>query len=476
MKITLINVPASRVRYNISGTNPMLPLGIAYIGSVLEKNGYRVNIIDMQVMNISIEQLRDLIYDEGGDIFGISCSLFSLRQGIRVSKIIKGIKPESIIILGGACTVFSPTTILRRVPEIDIIVKGEGESTVLELVKEIKKGNPYFKNINGIIYREGEQIIETAERIPIKNLDELPLPARHLFPIHRYRIHPPYGLHQPVITMETSRGCPFNCTFCCAPAKFRHRNPKNIVDEIEFVVKEYGVKEIYFVDSTFGVIGEMVDEMCKRIVERDLDVTWTCGTRVDLMSEKLIKQMKKAGCYMISYGVESGSQRILDSMKKGITRDQIEKTIKLTKEANIRSVVYLIVGTPGETYDDVKETIKFVKKIEPDFVVYTGFTPTPSTEAYQKAIAEKIIDSNYYENLIFSEHDLSWPLYATEDLPRKKIIQLVKEGYRKFYFRPKYWFRRLFDIKNFNDAKNLVRGLGLIIADHLLLKSDIIKQ
>ena len=472
MKVTLLNLPGLRFRYVSSGILP--PLGLAYVASALEKHNYEVEIIDLAASKINTRRLERMISKNNTLFYGLSSTLFGLREITWLAKFIKRCKPNSKVVLGGLCTFFSPEIILKRIPEIDVVVKGEGERTVVELceVFECKKN---LQSVTGIIFRENNQIISNPPRSWIDNLDENCFPARHLIPNNRYHLHPPYGLYFPITTIETSRGCMGNCNFCLYPSRpYRYRSANSVVDEIDSVVNNYSIREIYFADATFTVGEERTVQICDEIMRRGIKIAWTCKERVDKVSKKSLEKMKQAGCYMISFGVESCSQEILNNLNKKITVSQIEEAIRLTKEVGIRSIAYLMIGSPGENQESIQKTIKFINRLEPDFVLYAGLTPEPASMLYRKAIREGILSNEYYENLLFSNNMSEWPLYGTTSFSRKEIGKWVKEANKEFYLRPKYWFRRFINLKTIDEIKNIFKGLFLLLTDMIYLKRNVI--
>ncbi len=472
MKVILISSLGSRFRYVSSGILP--PLGLAYIASALEASGYEVEIIDLAASNISSKRLEWLVSQNDPLFYGLSSTLFGLKETAQLAKLIKRCTPNSKVVLGGLGTVFSPDIILKRVPEIDIVVKGEGEYAAVELCRALE-GKKNLQDIKGISFRDNGRIISNSPRPWIDNLDDNPFPARHLLSNNSYHLHPPYGIYFPIATIETSRGCIANCNFCLYPSRvYRSRSANNIVDEIESVVNTYNVKEIYFADAIFTAEEEKSMKICDEILRRGIKVAWTCKERVDILSRKCLQKMKDAGCYMISYGVESGSQKILDNLNKNITTGQIEEVFRLTKEVGLRSIAYFMVGSPDESKDTVQETIKFISKIEPDFVLCAGLIPDPVSKFYREAVCKGVLSDEYYEKLLFSNDTPEWPICEATSFARKEINGWVKQVNKKFYLRPKYWLKRLIYLKTINEVKNMFKGFLLLVSDMVLPKRNVI--
>lgn len=466
-KVILINPPYRRILHNLSGVYPLPPLGLAYIAAVLEKNHFDVEIIDMPALNMSVESLKAYLKGDRGFLYGISCKIINLNHGIKIARIIKDINPGARVILGGRCNVFPPEQILKYGKDFDVLVRGEGEEVTLELFNNLRD-NGEFKNlgkVRGISYRDGNRVVTTGTR-PYLDLNNLPLPSRHLLPNKNYRMHPPFNLYPPVTLVETSRGCEYNCIFCTLPEPFRQRTVNNVMEELRELVSKFKIKEIHFVDPNFTFDKEQTIKLCDCILKDDLNIKWTCKTRVDLVSEDLLKLMVRAGCYMISYGIESGSQEILNSLNKNITVTQIEDAFNLTRKHKIRTLGYVIVGSPGENDNSIKETYKLVKRIKPDFVLYGEFLPDPKS-----AFANQLI------NAASLRHDDLFEFYALDvnifrdrtvaGINSKDVNKWLSFLNRSFYFNLFYIMQRLKNIRNMNDLLNQIKGAYFILKDKL---------
>lgn len=468
MKIILISPPPIRIRFNISGVYPLPPLGLAYIASVLEKNNFDVEILDMPALKMKIEDFYKYLRDRTYHIYGLSCNIFNLNNGIYISQVIQKMNPKAKVILGGRCTGFPPEIIFKYGPDFDIIVKGEGEEVMLNLCKKLDKkgGREDLFDIPNISFRNNGEIVTNPVSTYI-DLDKLPFPARHLLPNKYYKMHPPFGIYPPLTLIETSRGCRYNCIFCTLPQQIRERSVNNVVEEIKEVVDKFKVKEIHFVDPNFTYNQERIKALCTCLINEKIRVKWTCKTRVDLVSEDLLKAMSDAGCYMISYGVESGSQKILNFLNKNITIDKIKETFILSKKTKIRTIAYILLGSPGEDNNTVEETIRLVKKIKPDYVLYGELLPDPNSILVKQAIDK--IELNY-EDLakfyilngrnIFKEKTIT-------DISKENINRWLTVANKSFYFNFNYILYRLKNLKNINDFLNLIKGVYFLIVDKL---------
>jgi anaerobic magnesium-protoporphyrin IX monomethyl ester cyclase len=273
----------------------------------------------------------------------------------------------------------------------------------------------------------------------IKDLDSLPFPARHLLPMDKYTI---LGKKSTIGNIISSRGCPFYCTFCESSLlfgrMFRARSPKNVVDEMKQLINEYHPKTIEFSDDLFTLNMKRTETICDEIRRRGLDIPWACSSRVDTVSRSLLRKMKKAGCILIYYGVESGSQRVLNLMRKHIKIEQIIKAIKWTKEVGIEILASFIIGFPGETREDMQKTIAFAKRLDVDYAQFSFATPYPGTELYQMAKEKGLLLTEDW-----SQYTAGKPVIAVDNSTKDDLTKLLKKAYQKFYLSPKLLLRHL---------------------------------
>jgi len=357
MKIVLVFPP------NIYQTKQsMPPLGIAWIAAVLGESGFKdVSIIDSIANRYTNEEVINLLKTARPDIIGISFGTQIRFNAFDLIRLIKKELPSSLIVAGGPHPTLSCQDTLEGVPEIDIICRGEGENSFLNLVKTIeKKGD--LANIRGISFRNREGKIVHNEPEPlIENLDALPFPARDLLPMEKYDQRTTLSKKRCTNIMST-RGCPYQCVFCSVSKQWghqiRYRSAKNVVDEIEQVLKDYPFfQAIRFFDDVFTTDKQRVLEICRLITERKLNIVWECEARANTIDEEIVMRMKKAGCEFIDLGLESGSDRILKNIKKSITVKQAIEAAKIIKKAGLGLKVFIMHSLPGETYEDIKKTV-----------------------------------------------------------------------------------------------------------------------
>lgn len=459
-----------------------VPLGLAYIAAVLEQAGYSVEIIDLNVGKASDKDLQRKI--RNADIVGITGMITEYGEVLRLVDIAKKANPKARVVLGGPLATTLPQELLR-VSVADLVVVGEGEKTIINLVSAIKYGDS-FGDIKGIVYRDGNQIIATESAEPIADLDTLPFPARHLLNMNKYlKDLESCGLKNNEFgktkstNLITSRGCPYSCTFCFKDMwghKWRGRSPANIVDEMELLYRRYGMNSFFFNDDTFVLDRKRVFELCELIREKRLDVVWNCNGRVDLMTKELLEAMYDAGCRGIGYGIESGDQEILDSMKKNITLDQVREVVKWTRNAGIKTLGTFIIGMLGETKATIKETMAFARELNLDSYNFSVATPLTGTELYKSAHEAGLIQE---DKTCFKR----WSLYVNANLTRDcsdaDLAAFANEAFKEFFLKKtfgkhyllnanffKEGARALLSLRSKDQAKELANKAGSVISSH----------
>lgn len=431
MKILFFSPPSELSEFGIKDENKIYPLGIAYLGAVLEKEGYKVRAFDYfsNTLKETVPIVKNIIEKEKPEVIGISSITMNRTSSFILTKMIKKLFPNIKVILGGVHPSIMYKQILENFP-VDFIVCGEAEKTIIPLIKaiEYKKKLSYFKKLEGIAFLYNGKVIKTNNRCYIQNLDELPFPKHTYF---RERI-----LISKKAYMMTSRGCPFGCAFCSTSAywgkMWRGRSPNNIIKEIKGLLKEFpDLKEIFFADDEFTLNQRRVIELCKKMIKKNINLKWDCSTRVSSVSKELAYWMKKAGCIHVSLGVESGSPKIIESIHKKITNKQVEEALQIFYDAGIRTSIYLITGLPGENSKTVKETIQLLKRVaktKPEFKKPALLQIYPYTEIYELAKKQGIINDRYWLTNKLVPH------YTYEHSKKKLLYWSLKITlYNKYY-------------------------------------------
>jgi len=464
MKIALVRVPSSlgvirKITHNIH------PINIAYIASFLMEKGHIVEIWDFEVEEYSEMLLNQKLKSFNPGIVGISSMTPGIKTGNLIAEQAKKFSKDIQTIVGGIHSTVLPERTLEEFPGFDMAVFGEGELTLLEVCESLTHGKS-LKGINGLAFRENNRIVKNSPRGFIDDLDRLPHPARSLLRLDLYQQPISPGLSQETSNYSTgvftSRGCPFSCTFCAAyhstGKKVRERSLENIESEILQLLK-YKINHIYFFDSTFMIKAERVKGIGK--ILKKYNMTWNCEGRVDLVTPSLLEDMKRNGCIKISFGVESGSERILKLINKKITREQIINAFQWSRDAGIETSALFILGShPSETPEEVELSYRLAKKIKTKYPVYSIITPYPGTEIYSIMKTKNLIETEDWDN--FATHNRR-PSWRTENFSAQDLVDMQKKLIRRHYLNISYIVKSLLEIRKVNDLKYLMSaGSGVL--------------
>lgn len=410
------------------------PLGIASIASVLEEKGHTASILDCEALCLSGEKIREAIIKYAPDVVGVSAITTNIHGALEACRLAK--ECGKIVVIGGSHMMVFPHETMTY-DFIDYGICGEGEYAFLALLKALEEDDrDLFKGIKGLISRREGQI--TSNGIArIDNLDDMPFPAYHLLPLDNYEM---VNSRKKIVSMFTTRGCPYQCGFCFRSSlldKLRRRNPLRVVNEIEYVVREFGISHINFVDDTLTLIREHIEAICNELLKKNLRVYWQSPTRVDHVNPELLKLMYKAGCRALRFGVESGNEDILARIGKGTTIEQARNAFRWCREIGIDTVAYFIIGYIGETEETIKRTIAFSKEIGATYAAFFPATPMPKTKLFDMAAADGLVEPNYWEDFVLGKRADSLPFLFPD------AGKWVAKAYREFYFRPSYIAYRL---------------------------------
>jgi radical SAM superfamily enzyme YgiQ (UPF0313 family) len=413
---------------------PFPPLGLGYLAAVLEKNQFKVDVIDCQASHLTYDDFKQELSKRQSNLVGITSTTRLYNSALEIARIAKEVHPECLTVLGGSHATFWDENALNECPQLDMIVRKEGENTFLELVQRIEAGASIYDLLGTTVRKDGK-IIRNPDRPYIEDLDSLPFPARDLSPLEDLR------KIEDGFYLTTTRGCIYWCEFCAAVRMFgrryRMRSIKNVVDEIEYLHKTYCATQFTFCDDAFTANKSRTEELCKEIKKRGLDIKWNCGTRVDMVTKELLITMKDSGCVSVWFGVESGSQHVLDEMQKGISTEQTIKTIGWVRELGLKPVPNVLLGFPGETKESALRTIKFTQKISPDDVAYYNIaTPLPGTPLF-----DRVKEKGWLISTDFDKYDCKTPVFETPMLSTKDLEELYAKAFRSFYLRPTFIIR-----------------------------------
>lgn len=435
------------------------PLGTLYVAACLKDAGHKVKFYNGAFM--TQDELIQSLAEFGPEFVGIYSTTFGWNKALSTANDIKAIDPATFIAVGGPFPIAKQRDCLQDdARSIDAVVTGEGEMTVAEMVDHLEVGLP-LRGVQGIIFREENKIIENPARPLIEDLDALPLPARELLgEIDDYTPPPATYRRKPVAVMMTARGCNRRCIFCSQTDKnrksgkrgIRYRSVDNVLSEIRTCLVQ-GYREIKFIDDTFAADYDRAMALSKAIKSEGLDFTWFASACVNQVDKPLLTAMKEAGCWAVLFGAESGVQKNLNTLRKGITLDQTRKAVKAAKEVGLRVSTPFLFGIPGETFEDGLKTIEFAIELNPDLANFHALTAFPGTHLFDNldkygTVSEDL--SNYtYQGASFTPHTLS----------REQIHTLRQIAFKRFYSRPSFLMRRLLQLRTLDDCRLALRGI-----------------
>jgi anaerobic magnesium-protoporphyrin IX monomethyl ester cyclase len=468
-KILLIQPPIYKAEYTARGSEHMLsilpPMGLAYIAAYLQKHDHYCEIMDGMAypfkLNVLLEKAPLF------DCIGITAvSTFASR----VHELIDVLKTNNIktpIIVGGPHATVLPESCLKH--GADYVVMGEGEVTMLELVNAITSGDDP-RNIKGVAFLNGNTFCKTSGRKLIDNLNDIPLPARELLPMDKYKSSEARAKKQPSHSLFTSRGCPGYCSFCnklIFGTRVRYFGVDRIVEEFLLLKEKYGAQDVAIWDDNFLADREFAHAVCAALIKNKFSRSWSIEARIDSVDRDILRHAKKAGCDFIAYGIESGSQRVLDAMNKRITLEQIRQVIRMTQEVGINIRAYFMMGMPYETLADMDKTISFSQELNVDIATFTLFVPLPGTLDYKRARQTGTFPQpEYYLHKVYPEFNFpDAPLYIPDGMTAKELLAKHKKAYNQYYFRLRYLLKSLLSIRTSQDVIRNIKGMLNLIGN-----------
>jgi radical SAM superfamily enzyme YgiQ (UPF0313 family) len=439
-KILLVNPPFEKIfeKTPLKGVAPSIPpLGLACIGGSLLENGNEVKLFDFNVHGI--EEFKKILINFTPDIVGITFVTPLIKEARKISELVKKINKKILVIGGGAhCSSFPESSIKEA--SLDIGVIGEGDFTINEIVS-----GKDLTQIKGIAYKKRDEIITNERENFIKDLDSLPLPAYSLYEKEKYKLPRAIAKKNPVTWVETTRGCVFGCTYCnksCFGKTFRVKSPERVVEEFARV-KKMGFREIHTIDDSFTTNIKRAKEICDLLIESRVNICWSTvtGIRVDRVDFELLDKMRQAGCYRVYFGIESGNQKILNNIKKGITLEQVIKAVEAAKKAKLEVAGFFMLGLPGDTVETMQDTIKFAKSLGLDLVKASITIPFPATEMFNELNEKGLIKTHDWEKFKF--YSTPSTIYDHQNLSWATIEKYYSKFYRELYLSPQFIFKRI---------------------------------
>ena len=430
------------------------PLGLLYIATCIQEAGHEVQLVDGAFW--THREVMEKVRQFKPGFVGVSANASMWTKAMKTAEDIKAIDPSIHVTAAGPYPSAVEEKCLQQCSALDSLVIGEGEETVPELIAKLEKGES-LEGIAGVAFRGDDgTTIKNEPRPLIEDLDSIPIPRRELLgDFDKYESPPGSYKEKPIAIVMTSRGCKARCIYCFqmkGERRIRFRSVENVVMEIEELVNRYGFREIRFLDETFTADRERALEIFRQLREKQLKFSFYVSSRVNTVDYKLLKEMKKAGCWAILYGAESGVQKNLNTMKKGITLDQTREAVKAAKKAGLKVYTPFIIGIPGETYEEALQTIEFAKELDPHYANFHSMTPFPGTELYENIDEYGTMSSNT------DDYTFEGGAFVPYTMTGEQIDELRTLAFRRFYSRPKFIFRRLLEVRSWYDFTTVLKG------------------
>ena len=459
------------------GSGYVPPLGIMYIASYLEKAGFQCDVLDCLVERYKLSDLREFLSKNKYDIIGFTMMTNSALDAFASAKIAREICPEALIVFGGVHPTAFPEQTLKECPHANLVVVGEGEEAFVDLVKCLSSGSDYH-NVSGIAYlcKEENKVKYSTPRSPIPDLDLLPFPAYNKVPMEKYIPHVTQYIDLPNYPVVLQRGCPYQCTYCDHGAvlgkKIRSLSVERAIENIKHLINNYGAKGIYFLDSVFTVRRDYIMKLLPEIEK--LKISFACNARADQLDLELLTALKKAGCWMIQIGIESGNIKSLELIKKAsyswafkadpndpngrpYLLNKYEQEIRNCQKLGIQVMASYILGLPGETASDVETTINFAKKLATETALF--FLPVPYPGSYLLEQAKQ--DGGLREDVTWKDYscvDYSNPVYVNPKIGKEKMQELLTRAFNEYYRQPAVIYRNLRAIRSLKDIVKYVKA------------------
>jgi radical SAM superfamily enzyme YgiQ (UPF0313 family) len=457
---SLIDTAMPKILEEGLGFSP--PLGLLYLAaSVKQHTNWEVKVIDCLAEKLTYREVRERIDRERPDAIGVTVMTHQLMDCLQIAGIAKGVDPKIKVIFGGPHVHMYPGETVAF-DAVDFAIIGEAEISLVNFLNSWDRPDR-FSGIPGVFFKDRGGIRSGPAPELIDDLDGLPHPDRRLSKYDLYTS--PLAKEKTMTTMITSRGCPFKCIFCNRSnmgKRFRPRSAHDVVNEMQECM-ELGIRHVKVYDDTFTIDKKRVHAICNEIINRRLKISWDIRAHINTIDPDLLKALKKSNCKLICYGIESGNNEVLKRLRKGITRERATEVFGLTRKAGIQTLAYFMLGCPGETRDQMLETINFAKKINPDFCHFSILIPFPHTPIYTEGLEKGKYPCDYWLKFARKPTVDFKPKFWVENVPEEEMRALLVKAYREFYLRPSYIIKKIFEVRSFNELGRKVKsGLYLI--------------
>lgn len=463
LRVLLIDPPFGAAdtggeKERFAGVENAIPsLGLAYLAAVAEQAGHQVRIVDCTIGH-TWDDLRRIGREFAPQVVAITAKTPSFNNALQTARLLKEIAPEAVLVVGGSHPTAMPEH--AAAPAVfDYLVLGEGEETFRELLNHLDGNGRAPEEIAGLAFNLGNNLHFTPPRQPIKDLDTIPFPARHLLPpLTAYSPTAASYRQLPMVHIMTSRGCPSRCNFCDRAIfgeRYRARSADNVLAEVDEVISRHGAREIRFFDDTFTINRQRLTAICEGLKKRHPGLPWTCLTKAESVDLEMLKMMHQAGCWQVLYGLESGDDRVLESLGKKNTVTMNRQAVKWAREAGLRVRADFIVGTPAETPESLQRTLDFAKELDLDFAHFNKFVPFPGTTFYHQLV-EQGYQFDFSGSSSTLDHDAL--LYVPPTITVAAYQEFLDHSYKEFYLRPGYLIKRLLAMRTWTEFKGNFRG------------------
>ena len=463
-KVILISPPYIDLYGKLSrAAGRYFPLGLGYIAAYLRRFGHAALMYEPEAQGLTYDDLKIIIKDEAPDVIGLTCSTPNFYRALELARIGKE-NSRAKVVLGGVHASALPEFIVETYPDlIDCVVVGEGEITMLELVNAWQN-NTDIEKIQGIAFKNNGSVVRTEKRPFIADLDSIPFPARDLIPQNLFKPNLHNARYGNCSSILTSRGCPFNCSFCASRIvsgkRYRMHSAEYVLEEMEMLKKDYGVRQLLITDDTFTINHERLEKICKGMIDRKLNLEWFCFSQVTAVNKEILALLRKAGCYNIGFGVESSSPETLKQMGKPIKPEKALEAVKLANKAGLKTQAFYIFGMPGETKEQMEDTIRFAEKVGSTLAFFNMLVPFPGTRDFDCYFSSVPLNTIAWENFVAIGGSC---VLKNSSVPSKVIEQLIAKANIRYYMNPARIADLLLHIRTYHEFSNYVKsGISLV--------------
>lgn len=442
-----------------SAAGRYFPLGLGYIASYLQKYGkHDVQMFEPEAQGLSSADILQIITSFKPDIVGLTCSTPNFHRAIDLARLVRK-HSKAKTVLGGVHASALPDFIMQHYSDlIDCVVVGEGEVTMFELVAAFESEQEVDK-VNGIVFNKNDKIITTPPRALIDNLDILPFPARDLIPQSLFHPNLHNARHKRCFSILTSRGCPYNCSFCASRIvsgkKYRTHSPEYVLEEMTLLKQKYNAQQLLITDDTFTIDHERLEKICRGMIDGKLNLEWFCFSQVNVVNREILKMMKKAGCYSIGFGIESADPETLKKMGKPIKPEHAIETVKLANELGLKTQAFYVLGMYGETEQQMKRTIEFANKVDSTLAFFNMLVPYPGTKDFNDFFANTPLNNINWSDFVAIGESC---VLKNSTVPAKQIEQLIASANKDYYFRIQKLLSLFATIRTWHEFTNYAKG------------------